>query len=112
MWLHLRPLGVGQYKAIHPQHESHIQINGNPKSPQPLGNGPTIVRDKGRLKLVFGSPGGETIGQTQFQFLVNIVDRGMPVQAAIEAPRFALDDASGLPMAGADPRRMGYAVGY
>lgn len=129
-----------------------------------LGNGPTIVLDKGRLKLVFGSPGGETIGQTQFQFLVNIIDRGMPVQAAIEAPRFALDaepnfyrsgaaltvqaegrfpdpvlqgltamghriekvgpyaigsvqgilvdDASGLPMAGADPRRMGYAVGY
>lgn len=56
-----------------------------------LGNGPTIILDKGRLKLVFGSPGGETIGQTQFQFLVNAVDFGMPVQAAIEAPRFALD---------------------
>ena len=56
-----------------------------------LGNGPTILLDKGRLHLVFGSPGGETIGQTQFQFLVNIVDRGMPIQQAIEAPRFALD---------------------
>uniref|UniRef100_UPI003B3B73D5 gamma-glutamyltransferase family protein n=1 Tax=Sphingobium sp. TaxID=1912891 RepID=UPI003B3B73D5 len=128
-----------------------------------LGNGPTIVLDKGRLKLVFGSPGGETIGQTQFQFLVQVIDRGLPIQAAIEAPRFALDaepnfyrpgaaitvqaegrfadpvlqelsamghriekvgpyaigsvqgilaDASGARMAGADPRRMGYAVGY
>lgn len=56
-----------------------------------LGNGPTIVLDKGRFKMVFGSPGGETIGQTQYQFLVNVVDRGMPIQAAIEAPRFALD---------------------
>jgi gamma-glutamyltranspeptidase/glutathione hydrolase len=128
-----------------------------------LGNGPTIVLDRGRLKLVFGSPGGETIGQTQFQFLVNIVDRAMPIQAAIEAPRFALDadpnfykpgaaitvqaegrfpdpvfqqlatmghriekvgpyaigsvqgilvDGSGTRNGGADPRRMGYAIGY
>ena len=128
-----------------------------------LGNGPTILLDKGRFKLVCGSPGGETIGQTQFQFLVNMIDRGMGIQAAIEAPRFALDaepsfyqpgaaisvqmegrfaadtvaglqamghsvesvgpyaigsvqgvaaDASGTRMGGADPRRMGYAVGY
>jgi gamma-glutamyltranspeptidase/glutathione hydrolase len=128
-----------------------------------LGNGPTILLDKGRLRMVFGSPGGETIGQTQFQFLVNVVDRGMSIQAAIEAPRFALDadpnfyrpgaaitvqaegrfpdpllqgltamghriervgpyaigsvqgilvDPSGARMGGADPRRMGYAVGY
>jgi len=56
-----------------------------------LGNGPSIVLEKGRLKLVFGSLGGETIGQTEFEFLVNIIDHGMPIQAAIEAPRFALD---------------------
>ncbi|MFN3165327.1 MAG: gamma-glutamyltransferase, partial [Pseudohongiellaceae bacterium] len=37
-----------------------------------------------------GTPGGETIGQTQFQVLVNILDLGMPVQAAIEAPRLSL----------------------
>lgn len=141
---------------------------GHPNSVAPgkialLGNGPTIVLDKGRFKLVCGSPGGETIGQTQFQFLVNVIDRGMGIQAAIEAPRFALDaepsfyqpgaaitvqlegrfdpataqgltamghkvemvgpyaigsvqgvlaDASGARMGGADPRRMGYAVGY
>lgn len=56
-----------------------------------LGNGPTIILDKGRFRMVFGSPGGETIGQTQFQFLVNVIDRGMPIQAAIEAPRFAVE---------------------
>ncbi|WP_198379017.1 gamma-glutamyltransferase family protein, partial [Burkholderia ubonensis] len=55
-----------------------------------LGNGPCIVLDKGRLRLVFGSPGGETIGTTEFQFLVNIIDRGMPIQTAIEAPRLSL----------------------
>lgn len=147
---------------------STAPYDGHPNKVAPgkvalLGNGPTIVLDKGRLRLVFGSPGGETIGQTQFQFLVNVVDRGMPIQAAIEAPRFALDaepnfyrpgaaitvqaegrfadsvlqglsamghriervgpyaigsvqgimaDPSGSRVGGADPRRMGYAVGY
>ena len=128
-----------------------------------LGNCPTIVMDKGKFKMIFGSPGGETIGQTQFQHLINIIDRGMPVQAAIEAPRIALDPDPGFytpeaaitveaesrfspdtisglramghkvrmvgpysigsiqavlesgydtRMAGSDPRRMGYAIGY
>lgn len=128
-----------------------------------LGNCPTIVLDNGRLRMIFGTPGGETIGQTQFQTLVNVIDRGMSIQEAIEAPRIALDaepgfytpgaaitlqmesrfppdvfagltamghrveqvgpyaigsvqgilvSAAGLPMAGGDPRRMGYAVGY
>lgn len=128
-----------------------------------LGNCPTIVLDKGKIKMIFGSPGGETIGQTQFQHLINIIDRGMPVQEAIEAPRLALDpdpgfytpgaaitvqtesrfspqtiaglrsmghkvemvgpysigsiqavltSAYGTRMAGSDPRRMGYSIGY
>lgn len=128
-----------------------------------LGNGPTIVLDKGQFRMVFGSPGGETIGQTQFQHLINIIDRKMHVQAAIEAPRLALDadpgfytpgaeitvqvesrfppdtiaalramghkvapvgpyaigsiqavlmSQQGTRIAGSDPRRMGYAVGY
>ncbi|AMK25466.1 gamma-glutamyltransferase family protein [Sphingobium sp. TKS] len=147
---------------------STAPYDGHPNKVAPgkvalLGNGPSIVLDKGRLRMVFGSPGGETIGQTQFQFLVNVVDRGMPIQSAIEAPRFALDadpnfykpgaaitvqaegrfadpvlqgltamghriekvgpysigsvqgvlvDPSGARMGGADPRRMGYAMGY
>ena len=128
-----------------------------------LGNCPTIILDKGRFKMVFGTPGGETIGQTQFQHLINVIDRGLPVQAATEAPRLALDadpgfytpgaaitlqlesrfsdstfaglramghlvravgpysigsvqailqSRHGTRMAGSDPRRMGYAVGY
>jgi len=128
-----------------------------------LGNCPTIVLDKGRFRMIFGSPGGETIGQTQFQHLINVIDRGLPVQEAIEAPRLALDadpgfytpgaaitlqlesrfppssfaalramghdvksvgpysigsiqavlqSQHGTRLAGSDPRRMGYAVGY
>ncbi len=56
-----------------------------------LNNSPVIVLKDGKLAYVFGTPGGETIGQTQFQVLLNLVDFAMPVQAAIEAPRLALN---------------------
>jgi gamma-glutamyltranspeptidase/glutathione hydrolase len=56
-----------------------------------LNNSPVVVLKDGRVAFVFGTPGGETIGQTQFQVLVNLIDFEMPVQQAIEAPRFALN---------------------
>jgi gamma-glutamyltranspeptidase/glutathione hydrolase len=56
-----------------------------------LNNSPVVVMKDGKLAFVFGTPGGETIGQTQFQVLVRLVDDGLPVQEAIEAPRFSLD---------------------
>jgi gamma-glutamyltranspeptidase/glutathione hydrolase len=55
-----------------------------------LNNSPVVVLKDGKLAFVFGTPGGETIGQTEFQMLVNLIDFAMPVQQAIEAPRFAL----------------------
>jgi gamma-glutamyltranspeptidase/glutathione hydrolase len=130
-----------------------------------LNNSPVVVLKDGKLAFVFGTPGGETIGQTQFQVLVRLLDERLPVQEAIEAPRFALraepnfykpgatievgiegrasaadiaalralghkvtvlpgwgsighmqviavDPKTGRLMAGADPRRTGYAMGF
>jgi gamma-glutamyltranspeptidase/glutathione hydrolase len=56
-----------------------------------LNNSPVVVLKDGKLAYVFGTPGGETIGQTQFQVLLNLIDFQMPVQQAIEAPRLALN---------------------
>jgi gamma-glutamyltranspeptidase/glutathione hydrolase len=56
-----------------------------------LNNSPTIVLKDGKLVMAFGTPGGEGIGQTEFQMIVNVLDFGMPVQQAIEAPRFILN---------------------
>ena len=56
-----------------------------------LNNSPVVVLKDGKLKFVFGTPGGETIGQTEFQMLINLIDFDLPVQQAIEAPRLALD---------------------
>ncbi len=55
-----------------------------------LNNSPIVVLKDGKLLLTLGSPGGETIGQTQFQTLVNLLDFKMPMQEAIEAPRFSI----------------------
>ena len=56
-----------------------------------LNNSPAIVLKDGKVAMVFGTPGGETIGQTEFQMLVNVIDFHMPVQQAVEHPRFVLD---------------------
>ena len=48
---------------------------------------PTLVFDKNQLVLVLGSPGGDTIPNTITQVLRNVVDYGMTIDRAIEAPR-------------------------
>lgn len=48
---------------------------------------PTIVFKDGRVMLVTGSPGGPTIINTVFQVITNMIDHGMPVMQAVEAPR-------------------------
>ena len=129
-----------------------------------LNNAPTLIMRDGELFLALGTPGGETIGQTQFQMVLNVIDFGLGVQEAVEAPRLALvadpnfykpgaaitvqveqriapavlgqlqdlghtveavgeytigsmqgifrDPDTGTVVAGADPRRMMYAVGW
>jgi len=48
---------------------------------------PTLVFKDGNLVLVTGSPGGPTIINTVFQIISNVIDFGMPVMQAVEAPR-------------------------
>jgi gamma-glutamyltranspeptidase/glutathione hydrolase len=66
-----------------------------------LNNSPVIVAQKGKPVMVFGTPGGETIGQTEFQMLLNLIDFDMSVQQAIEAPRLALEADPNFYKAGA-----------
>ncbi|UZD64302.1 gamma-glutamyltransferase [Marinobacter sp. AN1] len=48
---------------------------------------PTIVRRDGQNYLVTGSPGGSRIITTTLQVLMNVIDHGMNIQSAVEAPR-------------------------
>ena len=49
---------------------------------------PTIVTRGGKPFLVVGSPGGSRIITTVLQVIVNVIDHGMNVQEAVDAPRF------------------------
>jgi gamma-glutamyltranspeptidase / glutathione hydrolase len=49
---------------------------------------PTIVTKDGKLALVLGSPGGSTIITTVANDLISIVDNGLNIQQAADAPRF------------------------
>ncbi|MCH7859216.1 MAG: gamma-glutamyltransferase [Candidatus Marinimicrobia bacterium] len=49
---------------------------------------PTIVTRNDSLLLVIGSPGGPTIITTVAQIIINVVDFGMGIKEAVEAPRF------------------------
>jgi gamma-glutamyltranspeptidase/glutathione hydrolase len=49
---------------------------------------PSLVMSDGRPLLVFGFVGGDMQVQAQVQFLSNVIDFGMNVQDALDAPRW------------------------
>jgi gamma-glutamyltranspeptidase/glutathione hydrolase len=48
---------------------------------------PTIVLKDGKLFMVVGSPGGARIITTVLQVIVNVIDHGMNIREAVDAPR-------------------------
>jgi len=62
---------------------------------------PMLVLDpQGRPFLSLGSPGATRIIPTLAQVISNVVDRGMPIQAAISAPRLFQGRTGGVSMEG------------
>jgi len=49
---------------------------------------PTVLSKDGKVVLVVGTPGGSRIATTVLQVILNLVDHGMNVQEAVDAPRF------------------------
>lgn len=49
---------------------------------------PTVVLKDGQPLMVLGTPGGSRIITAVLQTLVNVVDHGMTIQEAVDAPRF------------------------
>ncbi|KAA9338182.1 gamma-glutamyltransferase [Hymenobacter busanensis] len=80
---------------------------------------PTIVTERGQLRLVVGTPGGSTIITSVLQALLNVLDYGMNPQQAVAAPRLhhqwlpdQIDVEAGAlsPAAEADLARRGYRL--
>jgi gamma-glutamyltranspeptidase/glutathione hydrolase len=143
----------GYWLDLSPDSPNHMAPGRRMEDPM----GPVHVVRDGRLTYAVGTPGSFGIPQTIAQVLINLLDFGLNVQAAIEAPRVrlgalgrqvqiesrvpeavredliarghevevvgawdilvggmqavAIDAATGLLMAGADPRRDGVAFG-
>ncbi len=53
---------------------------------------PTLVLRDGRIRFVLGTGGSTRIRSAILQVLTNLIDRGMPLQAAVDAPRIHLED--------------------
>lgn len=67
-----------------------VQGKANAVAPgkRPLSSmSPTIVLKDGKLFMVTGSPGGSTIISTTLESILNVVDFGMNMQQAVDAPR-------------------------
>ena len=65
------------------------ELNAIAPGKRPLSSmSPTIVTRDGRPLLVLGTPGGSWIITTVVHTIVNVVDYGMTIQEAVDAPRF------------------------
>ena len=77
-------------KAYAPNAYGLVGADANAPGPgkRPLSSmTPTILLKDGKPFLVTGSPGGSRITTTVLQIIVNVIDRGLDIAAAVAAPR-------------------------
>jgi gamma-glutamyltranspeptidase/glutathione hydrolase len=80
------PLGTRvQTFYLDPRHPNALVPGKRPRTTLT----PTLVLRNGAPCMVFGTPGGDQQDQWTLQFFLNVVEFGMEVQDAIEAPRFS-----------------------
>jgi gamma-glutamyltranspeptidase / glutathione hydrolase len=72
--------------ALFDPHPGHV-LSVVPGKRMTSSMAPTIVRRDGRPVLALGLPGGMRIFASVLQAIVNVVDHGMSLQEAVEAPR-------------------------
>jgi gamma-glutamyltranspeptidase/glutathione hydrolase len=79
------PLGTrGQQFYLDPNHPDSLAPGKRPRTTLT----PSLAMKDGRPHMVFGTPGGDQQDQWTLQFFLNVVDFGMDLQEAIDAPSF------------------------
>jgi len=82
------PLGTrGQMFWLDPAHPSVLAPGKRPRTTLT----PSLVTRDGAPEMVFGTPGGDQQDQWTLQFFLNVVEFGMDLQAALDAPLFHTD---------------------
>jgi gamma-glutamyltranspeptidase/glutathione hydrolase len=67
----------------HPGHPNSV----GPGKRMVSSNSPTIISKNGKPYMALGTPGGVRIFPSVAQAIVNVIDHGMTLQEAVEAPR-------------------------
>ncbi len=78
------PSSRGMQSWAVPGHASSVAPGKRPR----LTPNPALAMKDGAWAMPFGTPGGDTQCQAMLQVLINHAEFGMPIQDAIEAPRF------------------------
>jgi len=79
------PLGTrGQMFSLSATHPNRLQPGKRPRTSLT----PTLALKGDERFMAFGSPGGDNQDQWALQFFLNVVDFGMSLQEAVEAPTF------------------------
>jgi len=79
------PLGTrGQQFYLDPSHPDALAPGKRPRTTLT----PSLAMRDGQPWMVFGTPGGDQQDQWSLQFFLNVVDFGMDLQAAVDAPTF------------------------
>ena len=91
-WFGVRRVAPGTGVLLNNEMDDFASKPGAPNSVAPgktplSSMSPTIVSRDGRPVLVVGSPGGTRIITAVLEAIVNLVDHGMTVQEAVDAPR-------------------------
>jgi gamma-glutamyltranspeptidase/glutathione hydrolase len=79
------PSSRGSQNWGDPDHPSGVAPGKRPR----LTPNPAIAMERGKMKMPFGTPGGDVQTQAMLQVFLNIHLFGMEVQEAVEAPRVA-----------------------
>ncbi len=75
----------GDYYELDPKHANALAPGKRPRSTLT----PTMILKDGKPFMVVGSPGGDDQPMRILQTFLNVVEFGMNIQAAIEAPRWS-----------------------
>jgi gamma-glutamyltranspeptidase/glutathione hydrolase len=79
------PLGTrGQMFFLDPRRPNSLQPGKRPRTTLT----PSLALKDGRPYMAFGTPGGDMQDQWTLQFFLNVVDFGMGLQEALDAPTF------------------------
>jgi gamma-glutamyltranspeptidase/glutathione hydrolase len=77
--------GRGCQSRLEPGHAAEVKPGKRPR----LTPNPSLAFRDGELFMAFGTPGGDVQSQGMLQVFLNVVEFGMTMQQAVEAPRFA-----------------------